>query len=204
MTFIHTADWHLGYRQYGMSVREADFIRPLDEIAGIAEREKADAVVVAGDIFDSYRPPAGAVQAAREFGRRMADAGIPVLSIDGNHDLSGGRWARLCGFTPLEQDTADGTPMVNVAGTWFTGIDFCRTQQLIEKLKALQERGCDLHGGVLVLHMEISDLAAYSTALGMQDLEPCTSDTWPWATSTTPSASPPTRGASTATRAARR
>ena len=172
MTFIHTADWHLGYNQYGMKIRAADFLKPLGEIADIAEREKADAVLVAGDIFDSYRPPADAVQAAREFGRRMADAGIPVLSIDGNHDLSGGRWARLCGFTPLEQDTAEGTPMVNVAGTWFAGIDFCRTQQLIEKLKALQERGCDLHGGVLTLHMEIAELAAYSTALSMRDLEP--------------------------------
>ena len=172
MKFLHTADWHLGHRQYGMTVREADFMKPLDEIAGIAAREKVDAVVVAGDIFDSYRPPASAVQAAREFGRRMSDAGIPVMSIDGNHDLSGGRWARLCGFTPLEQATADGTPMVNVAGAWFAGIDFCRTQQLLERLKSLQERGCDLHGGVLVLHMEISDLTAYSTALSMQDLEP--------------------------------
>lgn len=172
MKFLHTADWHLGYRQYGMAVREADFIRPLDEIAGIAEREKVDVVVVAGDMFDSPRPPAGAVQAAREFGRRMAAAKIPVLSIDGNHDLAGGKWARLCGFIPLPQDTADGTPMVNVNGTWFAGVDFCRTQQLVERLKSLKERGCDLHGGVLVLHMEIAELTAYSTALSLRDLEP--------------------------------
>lgn len=172
MKFIHTADWHLGYRQYGMAVREADFMKPLADIAGIAVREHADAVVVAGDIFDSYRPPASAVQAAREFGKRMDAAGISVLSIDGNHDAAGGKWARLCGFTPLEQDTADGNPAINVGGVWFAGIDFCRTQQLIDKLKELQERGCNLHGGVLVLHMEISELAAYSTALSLRDLEP--------------------------------
>jgi DNA repair exonuclease SbcCD nuclease subunit len=112
------------------------------------------------------------VQAAREFGRRMAEAKIPVLSIDGNHDLSGGKWARLCGFVPLPQDTADGTPMFNAGGTWFAGVDFCRTQQLVERLKSLKERGCDLHGGVLALHMEIAELTAYSTALSLRDLEP--------------------------------
>ena len=172
MKFLHTADWHLGYRQYGMAVREADFLKPLDEIAEIAVREKVDAVVVAGDMFDSYRPPASAVQAAKAFGRKMEDAGIPVLSVDGNHDLSGGRWARLCGFVPLEQDTAEGTPMYNAGGVWFAGIDFCRTQQLLERLKSLKERGCDLHGGVLALHMEIAELTAYSTALSLRDLEP--------------------------------
>lgn len=172
MKLLHTADWHLGYRQYGKPVRESDFMKVLDEIAEIACHEKVNAVIVAGDIFDSYRPPASAVQAARAFGQKMASAGIPVLSIDGNHDLSGGRWARLCGFIPLEQDTAEGNPAINIDGVWITGIDFCRTQQLLDKLKALQERGCDLHGGVIVLHMEIAELTAYSTALSMRDLEP--------------------------------
>lgn len=170
--FLHTGDWHLGYRQYGMTVREADFIKPLSEIADIAIREKVKAVVVAGDIFDNYRPPASAVQAAREFGRIMNEANIPVLTVDGNHDLSNGRWSRLCGFTPLEQDTPESEPAINIDGTYFAGIDFCHTQKLIEKLKALQEKKLDLHGGVLVLHMEISDLTAYSTALSISDLEP--------------------------------
>jgi len=172
MKFIHTADWHLGYRQYGMAAREADFLKPLTEIGDLAIREQAHAVLVAGDIFDSYRPPASAVQAARAFGDRMRQNNIQVLAIDGNHDLSGGRWAKLCGFTALEQDTAEGTPQVNVAGVWFAGIDFCRTQQLFEKLQALQERKCNLHGGVLALHMELAELTAYSTALSLRELEP--------------------------------
>lgn len=172
MTFLHTADWHLGYRQYGMAVREADFLKPLDEIADVAIRNKVSAVVVAGDIFDNYRPPASAVQAAREFGRKMSEAGITVLSIDGNHDLTNGRWARLCGFIPLEQDTPESEPCIDIDGVRFAGIDFCHTQKLIEKLKALQEKKLDLKGGVLVLHMEIAELTAYSTALSLRDLEP--------------------------------
>ena len=174
MKFLHTADWHLGYRQYGMAVREADFAKPLHEIADIAIREKVDAVLVAGDIFDSYRPPAAAVQAAQYFGKTLSKQGIEVLSIDGNHDISGGKWARLCGFTPLEQNNPDlnGNPAININGVWFTGIDFCRTQQLVDKLNILQTLQVNLFGGVLALHMEIAELTAYSTALSLRDLEP--------------------------------
>ncbi len=170
MRLLHTADWHLGYRQYGMAVREADFARPLAELGDIAAGERVDGVLVAGDMFDSPRPPASAVQAAREFGERMRAAGIPVLSIDGNHDLSGGRWARLCGFGPLYDETAP--RIVGLGGVGVAGIDFCRTQQLLDRLEAYKTAGVDLHGGVLALHAEISELTVYAAPLGMEQLEP--------------------------------
>ena len=172
MKILHTADWHLGYRQYGMGVREDDFAKPLEEIGDIAVREQVDAVLVAGDIFDSYRPPASAVQAARQFGERMQGVRIQVLSIDGNHDASGGRWATLCGFTPVggpdalyEHISTDGTFCIG-------GIDFCRPQQIVDRLLKMEADKVDLKGGVLMLHLELADLAAYSTAMSIQDLEP--------------------------------
>lgn len=170
MKLLHTADWHLGYRQYGMAVREADFARPLAEIGDIAERERVDAVLVAGDMFDSPRPPASAVQAARAFGERMKAAGVRVLSIDGNHDLSGGRWARLCGFEPLYDDAAPKT--VGFGDAAVAGIDFCRTQQLLDRLEAYRAAGVDLGGGALALHAEISELTVYAAPLGIEQLEP--------------------------------
>lgn len=172
MKFIHTADWHLGYRQYGMSVREADFLKPLDEIKDIAVRERVDAVVVSGDMFDSIHPPASAVLAARKFGEQLGEFDIPVLSIDGNHDLTGGRWAMTCGFTPVGRNAAEDTYVpADVKGVRFAGINYCRTQQLLERLTWMEERRVDLHGGVLMLHMEIAELTAYSTALSIRDLE---------------------------------
>lgn len=172
MKFLHTADWHLGYRQYGMSVRESDFLKPLDEIAEIAVREEVDAVLVAGDMFDSIHPPASAVQAAKRFGDDLRLKGIPVLSIDGNHDLSGGKWATVCGFTAVGQ--VGGTIQVGNPdpGLFVSGLDFCRTQQLLERLKAMEDANVNLGGGVLMLHMEIAELTAYSTALSLRDLEP--------------------------------
>lgn len=173
MKFIHTADWHLGYRQYGMAVREADFLKPLEEIKDIALREKVDAVLVAGDIFDSIHPPASAVLAARKFGEQLGAFNIPVLSIDGNHDLTGGRWALACGFMPLGRNVSEEVYMPAVVRNCrFAGVDFCRTQQLMERLQWLEAQKVDLQGGVLVLHMEISELTAYSTALSLRDLEP--------------------------------
>lgn len=171
MKFLHTGDWHLGYRQYGMTAREADFLKPLDEIGDIAVRERVDAVLVAGDMFDNFRPPASAVEAAKKFGDRMRVEGIPVLSIDGNHDLSGGKWSTLCGFNRL--DTPDGpyTPF-KAGGVSFCGLDFCRTQQMFDKLTSLKDCGIDLGGGVLALHMELAELTAYSTALSLRELEP--------------------------------
>ena len=74
MKFLHTADWHLGYRQYGMRVREEDFLRPLNQIADIAVREQVSTVVVAGDMFDNYRPGRPRVR-AQDGGRWHNGAG---------------------------------------------------------------------------------------------------------------------------------
>ena len=173
MKFLHTADWHLGYRQYGMAVREADFLKPLEEIKDIAIRERVDAVLVSGDIFDSIHPPASAVLAARKFGEQLEAFRIPVLAIDGNHDLTGGRWALTCGFKPLGLNVAEGAYMpVVVRDCKFAGVDFCRTPQLLERLTRMEDQKVDLRGGVLALHMEIAELTAYSTALSLRDLEP--------------------------------
>lgn len=172
MKFLHTADWHLGYRQYGLQAREADFLKPLEEIGDIAVREKVDAVLVAGDIFDSIHPPASAVQAAKRFGDDLRLKGIPVLSIDGNHDLSGGKWATVCGFTSVGQ-VGGAIPVGNPdPGLLVSGLDFCRTNQLLERLKAMEDAKVDLKNGVLMLHLELAELTAYSTALSLRDLEP--------------------------------
>ncbi len=49
---LHTADTHLGYRQYGLEERREDFSRAFQQIIEIAISEKADALVHAGDLFD--------------------------------------------------------------------------------------------------------------------------------------------------------
>jgi len=54
---MHTADWHLGRTLEGRS-RQAEQEKVLAEMCQIVEEEKVDAVIMAGDVFDSVNPPA--------------------------------------------------------------------------------------------------------------------------------------------------
>jgi len=85
MKFLHTADLHIGLRlcQYSMI---ADARHILAEIAEIAVREQCGAVIVAGDIYDRSVPSAEAVAVFDEFVSELAEAGIVLLAVSGNHD----------------------------------------------------------------------------------------------------------------------
>ncbi|MGM0620144.1 MAG: metallophosphoesterase family protein, partial [Bacteroidota bacterium] len=53
----------------------------------IAEREQVDAMLVAGDLFDTFNPPTEAVDLFYKTLKRLADDGQrPVIAIAGNHD----------------------------------------------------------------------------------------------------------------------
>ncbi len=84
---LHTADTHLGYRQYGLHERELDIYNVFEEIIDIAVREHVDAVLHSGDLFDTSRPPPQAIRAAIRGLRRLRDHGIPFITILGDHDL---------------------------------------------------------------------------------------------------------------------
>jgi DNA repair protein SbcD/Mre11 len=85
MRLIHTSDWHLGRTLHGESLLEhaAGF---LDWLLAVAAGRGADAVVVAGDVYDRAVPPPDAVALLDAALTAFARAGIPVIIISGNHD----------------------------------------------------------------------------------------------------------------------
>ena len=86
MKILHTADWHLGKRLDNFS-RLPEQVRVLDEICEIADREDVDAVIVAGDLFDSVNPPIEAIELFYKALKRLSrDASRLVVAIAGNHD----------------------------------------------------------------------------------------------------------------------
>lgn len=85
MRFIHTGDLHIGKTVNDFSLLE-DQRYVLQQLADTAVKEKADAVVIAGDIYDRAIPPAEAVTLLNDFLTRMVKERIPVLVISGNHD----------------------------------------------------------------------------------------------------------------------
>jgi exonuclease SbcD len=86
MKILHTSDWHLGKRLDDFS-RMEEQQAVLSEISEIAEREQVDAVLVAGDLFDTYNPPNEAVELFYKTLKRLTNNGSrPVIAIAGNHD----------------------------------------------------------------------------------------------------------------------
>ena len=86
MKFIHTADWHLGKLVQGVYMTE-DQRYALEQLVETIEREKPDAVVVAGDLYDRAIPPTEAVELLDELFRRIVIGfDTPLLAISGNHD----------------------------------------------------------------------------------------------------------------------
>jgi exonuclease SbcD len=85
MRFLHTADWHVGKPLRGRS-RMDEHARALEEVAGIAIERRVDAVLVAGDVFDSPAPPPEAEKVAYDFLARLLRERIACVLVAGNHD----------------------------------------------------------------------------------------------------------------------
>ena len=91
MRILHVADSHLGYTAYakldenGYNQREVDVFDAFKQAIDKALALKVDAVVHAGDLFDSIRPSNRAMHFAIEQIRRVSEQGIPFIAISGNH-----------------------------------------------------------------------------------------------------------------------
>ena len=85
MRFIHLSDLHIGKRVNEVSMLDdQDYI--LTQILRVIDTEQAQAVLIAGDVYDKSVPPAEAVTLFDSFLCRLAKRELPVLIISGNHD----------------------------------------------------------------------------------------------------------------------
>ncbi len=87
MKIIHTSDWHLGQKlyNYDRTDEEVDFFRQLKEIVA---RERPDALLVSGDVFDSGAPGNDVAKGFTD-GLLSVTAACPEMEtivIAGNHD----------------------------------------------------------------------------------------------------------------------
>lgn len=99
MRIIHTGDWHLGKNLEGMSRLEeqAEF---LEDFIRIVEDNRADLVIIAGDVYDSFTPSAKAeILFYNTLKRLSKDGERLILVIAGNHDSPD----RLVAAWPLAQ-----------------------------------------------------------------------------------------------------
>ncbi len=126
MKFMHLADLHIGKRVNEFSLME-DQRYILKQILEIADRNRPDAVLIAGDLYDRSVPPGDAVELLDEFLTQFSSRGMPVFAVSGNHDSPerldfGARIMRRHGVTimgsfrgaPQKTALSDGYGPVNV------------------------------------------------------------------------------------------
>ena len=87
MKIIHTSDWHLGARLHEED-RSAEHVAFLEWLLEQIKAERPDALLVAGDVFDTTAPSASAMKAYHSFVvRAYSEAGCRNIVITGgNHD----------------------------------------------------------------------------------------------------------------------
>lgn len=85
MKFLHLGDLHLG-----KTLNDFDLIGDqryiLDQILDIADKESVDGVFVAGDVYDKSVPSEASTRLLDYFLSKLADKGIKVFMVSGNHD----------------------------------------------------------------------------------------------------------------------
>ncbi len=100
MRILHTSDWHLG-KTLGPFSRQEEQEAVLEEICLLAEQESVDAVLVAGDVFDTANPSIEAETLFYRTVKRLSREGhCAVTVIAGNHDSP----QRLPGASPLARE----------------------------------------------------------------------------------------------------
>lgn len=87
MKFLHISDVHLGCTRYNLPESPRDFFDAwIDVLQRYAIDEKVDFVVMCGDFFHKRNVPPETMNYAVAGLQLMKDAGIPVVTIEGNHD----------------------------------------------------------------------------------------------------------------------
>lgn len=85
MKLLHTADWHVGKALKGRD-RLEEQRDVLNEIVGIARCKAVDAVLVAGDLYETSAPSADAQKLVVRTLMDLRATGAEVIAIAGNHD----------------------------------------------------------------------------------------------------------------------
>jgi DNA repair protein SbcD/Mre11 len=90
MRILHTGDWHIGQTLSGFD-RAHEFHAVLTQLAAIVVAREIDALVVAGDVFDTQNPSGAAQQLLYDalVALNRARPSLQIIMTAGNHDAAG-------------------------------------------------------------------------------------------------------------------
>ena len=164
MKLFHLSDLHIGKRVNEFSMIE-DQKYILKRILDLAEEEKPDGIILAGDVYDKQIPSAEAVQVFDEFITRLAGRAIPVFIISGNHDSAerlafGGRLLNSRGIylSPVYDGSVTKIPLKDQYGTvWIHLLPFIRPSTVRHVFENEADLVTDVQTAAetVIRHMEI-------------------------------------------------
>lgn len=103
MKLLHTADWHIGRTLNGFDLIDEQ-IYAFEQILEIANKEKVDGIVIAGDLYDRSVPSTNSITVFNQMLEKLNILGnFPIYMISGNHDSArrlnyGRQWLGLNGL----------------------------------------------------------------------------------------------------------
>lgn len=86
MKLLHLADLHIGKKVHGFSMLKEQEVILLEGVRNIIQEHNIEAVLIAGDIYDTPIPSGQAVSLFDEFLTMLSDNNIKTFMIPGNHD----------------------------------------------------------------------------------------------------------------------
>ena len=103
MRILHTSDWHVGKVLKGQS-RVEEHVAVLAQLVEIAQAERPDLVIVAGDLYDTAAPSPESTRLVTRALSALRRTGAEVVAIGGNHDNGAALdalrpWADAAGIT---------------------------------------------------------------------------------------------------------
>ena len=176
MQFVHLADTHLGYRQYGLVERENDFFQVFDEAIDEVIRERPDFVIHSGDLFEYSRPPTRALLTVQKAILRLKEEKIPIYAIAGNHDVV----MRKNALPPQLLYNNFGLKLISPNNPFYVTDDVFiggspytskyHSKALIERLENIEKSSQNYKKRILVLHQGIDRYIPYEYELKIGDV----------------------------------
>ncbi|MFQ5921123.1 MAG: metallophosphoesterase [Nitrososphaerales archaeon] len=177
MLIAHISDTHLGYSQFNLEEREEDIYDAFGQAIDISIREGVSAVILAGDIFHSPRPPGGAIVRFGDQLKKLKEKGIRLFFVLGEHDLSRVRGVPVpYAFHNLGFATyLNNGKLHEFNDTLFVGFDKFRqseSEDLVAGLRKADEQAKRFSGRhrVLVLHQGLLDISKFAGEIASNDL----------------------------------
>lgn len=147
MKIIHTSDLHLGKRINEFSMLD-DQRYILEQIVQICEREQADVLLLAGDIYDRPIPSAEAVMVFDAFLSELSARNVSVCAVSGNHDSA--------------ERIAFGSNLMKASGVYFSGVYDGHTQKILLN---------DEFGEVVIYLLPFVRPSVVRRGLGIEEIE---------------------------------